>query len=269
MDDPSVWVILILVFVCVILFYAVVHMILLQRRTSRVKQKALYEARLNEGHGTFFIVSELDHLFRLRTGLSDSLIDSAVNGKVDTDFQHESTEFLQDAVEILERILSKVTGGDCSVSVKLFTPDNVDLSKPLVQTFFRDLKSLRIRSEVYDIIEPFEYSKNAFFKQLMEDVPFKRYVFSNFLQEEGLGYYNQNNEWSKHFKASAVHLICDPNSESQDGIFGFLCADNKVGGFDANVTRAIMSIVASVVYYCISATSALELMQEVENRDPS
>ena len=66
-------------------------------------------------------------------------------------------------------------------------------------------------------------------------------------------------EWKKIQNAAAVHLICDPNSDDEETIFGLLVVDNTSGGFDHKLTSAILSIISTAIFYSINAAAVLEI----------
>lgn len=206
---------------------------------------------------TTSLLAELDDLFHVRTGLSTSLIHHALGAEHSLDYKKQSTDFMQAAVDTTQRILTNLTGDDCAVSIKLLTP-TAGQSEPTITTYFRDRRSEKIRAVEYSKLEPYDFRANSLMKEIVDSDPPQNFVFWNSLVNYPGGYSNPNPKWKDHFRASAIHRICDPNATGSPQTFGFLCVDNNLGGFNPGETRRILSIVSSATFYCLFATSALE-----------
>lgn len=218
--------------------------------------------RADDAH---IILSELSLLYRIRTGLSKELINVISGGEIDTRYPEKVNSFLQNLCDSLQRILKKVTGEDCSVSIKLFVPSKADQQRPMVKTMFRDSEFYRQRNDIYGDLEPFNIEDHTIMNDIMSSQPLKRFIQSNDLTTYK-DYKNPNKEWKKIFNASAIHIISDPNSPSETLFLGFLCADAPYGRFDEETVKYIMNILSTKVYYCIYASGALDRLRENQEK---
>ncbi len=234
------------------------------RLESRYLQ-LLVDRETQESSYVLLALSELDRLFQKRTGLSSSLINTALGQRADEEFFPEYELYLQESVNVVQRILSNQLNTEVSVSIKLLLPQSdKDDSALKVETFFRDSVSAKMRDELYASEEPYPYTSNSIMNHLISAKPVSRFQCINFISKASTDYKNPYQNWNELFDSTAVHVVSDPNSEDRQTALGFLCVDCKKKSFRKKETQLLLSIVSTAIYYCLYASSVLEYLADEE-----
>lgn len=91
----------------------------------------------------------------------------------------------------------------------------------------------------------------ATFHHILHDLQRRDYFYCNNLQELDAagGYYNANPDWRKYYNATVVTPIKNPKTSAKDDCLGFLCVDNRGGGFDETFCKSILANTSNSLYY--------------------
>lgn len=199
---------------------------------------------------------QLDRIFKRRTGLSGDLIAAAIGELTGVDFGKKVDQYLQKLVDDLEVLFTEFTRDKCTISIKLLIYDEAS-GQSKVHTVFRDSDSAKYRENQYTQLEPFDITAHYFIESIVQNTPFNEYVACDDIVRECPQYRNPNPQWARLFNASAVYAICSPEKTESESIYGFLCIDNKRGFLNSDAVQALMSIVATSIFYVLSASMAL------------
>lgn len=187
------------------------------------------------------------------------------------ELQAQFSAYSSDVLSLIRELFTTYTGYDCAACIKAlnlsdkarnhidFDTIAKDTELPYVYTLGRDLVSKVHRSHVDSKpgLNIYRYTKNSGLTFAMKDS--KGYWQSNDLKGLGATYWNGNPDWDKHYNAVAVVMLRNPFSEDDAEAVGFLCVDNKGGGFDDVTCKEFMEILANIVYYTLRMyTRALE-----------
>lgn len=150
----------------------------------------------------------------------------------------------------IARFFTLYTGRECCASLKLFQVENGERTER-IYTPVRDDQPASTRRQIVDVQHPFySYRENTAFDLIMNDAEIRWYVNNNLPREAKRGrYINSREGWQADYTATLVVPITDQHEASaidKRNIIGFLCVDNKGGGFDehfcANVSFAFARI---------------------------
>ena len=152
-----------------------------------------------------------------------------------------ANEFLTDSCDRISMMMFVYTGYQCHVSIKSYNSET-----KMVRTYLRDGRSIVDRSEIDEANRSYRYSSNTAFKTIMEDDKCKSYVSNHLWSLRVLQRYCNNHKyWWKLYNATLVVPITDRKTSENingDTIRGFLCVDNRGGGFDRRSCCNMMSI---------------------------
>jgi hypothetical protein len=182
-------------------------------------------------------------------------------------FDRYIEKFLTHTAELLK----DYTGGSCAACIKVFSSSattrvQIDpgAERPpsgatVVFTLGRDELSRRERDRVDHETSPlhvYPYTGNAAFFYITHREEYDGYYHGNGLGQKSQDeYWNANPRWRESYDAVAVASLKNPANKAVEQALGFLCIDNKVGGFDRDHCREILECLASVAYYSIRKTT--------------
>ena len=157
--------------------------------------------------------------------------------------------FIDHLLENIRALFNKITGHQCAVTIKAIDPEN-----DKIYTYQRDGISDRERGKVDETLPSYDTSDNAAFHRILSrDFPHSLYVNDNLISAFEKGeYFNRNPEWQRYYSACLVVPIRvfykKTIGEEQFLIFGFLCVDNKGGGFENKLAENILSALGDSLY---------------------
>ncbi len=163
--------------------------------------------------------------------------------------------FLITSANRMSVLFQSYTRSRCHVSVKLFDPET-----SLVRTVARDEMSPDNRSSVDENMDWYPYQNNTAFQSILDDKTKSRFV-SNHLRVLHLlrKYKNGNPEWKNLYTACVVVPITKnthANTINRTSVLGFLCVDNRSGGFDKKVCPHLLQSLARLYHFVLIAASA-------------
>ncbi len=165
---------------------------------------------------------------------------SLEENKIQRETIHGKIIFLLDK---LAEILELVTGEECGACLKMFNEDG------LIRAKFRDSDSFSMRRFADRMYLPSDHREHSPFKELFDGDVGDTFWCCNDLAALGDNYRNPNKYWQRHYNATAIALMKPPFAKVGDSVLGFLCVDNKNGGFDVEVTREILQTFAACFFY--------------------
>ncbi len=206
--------------------------------------------------------------------------------KPDFDEDYISGEFhryIEDTLNHVAKIFTIYTGKPCAASIKIFSESqtekielNLDASLPkdgvYVFTLGRDKASNHDRSPVDEDGSPlavYSYRDNTAFRRITHDPELCGYFVAEKLSSlSSKDYVNTRPDWRDHYDAVAVASLKNPTKKAVDQALGFLCVDNRHGGFIDNGTcREILESLASIAYYSIRKTIGLVRSKTAEKME--
>ncbi|WP_316164992.1 MULTISPECIES: hypothetical protein [unclassified Bradyrhizobium] len=149
----------------------------------------------------------------------------------------------QDLATKICNLFCAYTGHECHVSFKTLDANGE------VSTVARDQRGGSAeRGRVDEHLVSFPYARNTAFRDILDSRKMDSYI-SNHLRLRALCrfYENANEDWRKHYAAVAVAPITTTGHAAKINrttVFGFLCVDNRGGGFDKGVCRELLTHVA-------------------------
>lgn len=167
-------------------------------------------------------------------------------------------------------IYNIITQQQCAVTIK--THDLNDREN-IITTYARDSISNRERGEIDKNLQEYPASNNtAFLKIISRDHEENLYVNDDLINEENeKKYKNSNINWEKYYNACLVVPIrC--LAQNKDGvqvydIFGFLCVDNKGGGFNKKISKEILSMLGDNLYCIFYMYSLIKIFRKKEGNN--
>lgn len=223
--------------------------------------KKIYEADERHSLRLAQALRQLDKIFKRRTGLSADLISVAAGDIGSPDYRKKADIYLSFLVDDLEKLFSDYTQNVCVVSIKLLSYDT-NLECSIVQTRYRDSNNGGNRLKEYSHLEPFEIEQHSFISMIVNRTPFDAFFASDDIRSDYTNYQNPNDNWKSLFNSSAIHAVVSPDHRVQEKIFGFLCVDNRKGGLDNDVVKALMAIVSTSIFYVISGSETLDSIRQ-------
>lgn len=207
---------------------------------------------------TLRVLQRLDSIFSARTGLSSLLIGYSRREVGSEQIIERSSEYLRFLIDETRTMFEDYTGHPCSVAIKLFVhPDN-NLKTPKIRTFLRDKKSELKRRDLYPGDGLYPFSDHSPFVSILTSGD-GHFVSNDLRSDARRGLYRNGNEhWPELYNAILVVPIREPDILARENILGFLCIDSMTAKFDRDSALYMARIVANVVFYVISALSALE-----------
>ncbi len=163
------------------------------------------------------------------------------------DHKRELKIFFMRMLSNIKEVFDVYTGNACAACVKL-------LSKDDVSTYLRDDISSRERSRADNspsLVRSFDYRRNTAFRKILSGAIPAVYYSNDLLGEKD--YENANPDWHKNYSATLVVPIRFVYDEStgKSSVLGFICVDNKGGGFD-DVSVNILASFADLSFYIMN-----------------
>lgn len=167
-------------------------------------------------------------------------------------------DFLISSSNKISALYECYTGKKCHVSIKLY-------SKGKVKTLARDELSFRIgRSSTDEHLHWYPYGANTAFMTILDDDDCKSFMSNHLIMRSWAGrYINGNPNWKKFYRACLVVPITDRTHPAQinvnDGsVWGFLCVDNRAGGFDEKAARDILLSCGRMYCFLLEILSTIQ-----------
>lgn len=203
----------------------------------------------------------IESVSKVRTGLSTHI--AALYMGINQDRNEsisKSHNFIAHLLNSSKNIFDIYTGDKCAVCIKLFSQNHpshankghLTRSEKQVETLARDSTSRTSRCTHVDDKKTYSYKANTAFQKIIDQMDIQNYWFCNDLRSQN-DYFNGNPLWNKYYNATAVIAIADPDDVGPERIIGFLCVDNMNGGFEKDVTKLTLSIMANTLYYVLTA----------------
>lgn len=150
----------------------------------------------------------------------------------------ETDSFLRNAVNILQYILTTHTRSHCHVAIKTFNKSN-----GMVTTHVRDDASPeRKNRDQYQRSVP--YKKDTAFRYILDDDRCSFFCCNHLtLRSIARKFETSHEDWFKYYKSVIIVPISlnrDERSINKETVWGFICADNKRGGFDGRECRRLL-----------------------------
>ena len=181
--------------------------------------------------------------------------------------EHESIAYIRDIFGLINKLFTIYTNFPTSSCIKYFSiemdeEDNgsgdtkyrltgAPVGPEFITTLCRDIGSEQRGVQVRGIDEPYSYTLNtAFLEIIQQRVRYDGYFFGNSLPDDP-SYRNGNSDWNEHYDSTAVCALQDPSQLKLNNFIGFLCIDNKGGGFDDKTCRALLECCSSILYYSL------------------
>lgn len=153
-------------------------------------------------------------------------------------------KFFRRATNQLSRFFTEYVGAYCHATVKLYDPKS-----GLVKTLQRDDGASCRREEIDEALPNFHYTRNTAFKEILNDKKTRVYI-NNDLPNTA-GYENRHDNWREYYGSVAVvpiTLARGTDHVTPENVIGFICIDNKCGGFDHSITSNVLSTVACAYF---------------------
>lgn len=176
-------------------------------------------------------------------------------------------EYTREFLDRVSSMFEHYTGHRCAACVKMLcaytqnVPDEAGTSpdeRRHVLTSARDSQSLGVREKSYvDRAPVYPARENTAFDRIMSDRTSRGYYAQNDLHKLPHDqYWNSNPDWMLYYDAVAVAALKKPLCDMVISPQGFLCVDNKGGGFDYGSCQQLLECCASILYYAIRMTLA-------------
>ena len=166
----------------------------------------------------------------------------------------ELQQFIEGTINEISKIFRAYTGKACHASIKTYSSKT-----EIITTRARDIISDNRRHSTDEALDNFQYKDNTAFKIILDN-PRKWFFKSNHLRLRKLFglYINKNKEWCKYYRATLVTPITKkshPEKITKNSVWGFLCVDNKWGGFDGGAAPYLLSSFSRIyvnIFYALS-----------------
>lgn len=178
-----------------------------------------------------------------------------------------SNAYIRDILGLVAKLFTIYTNHPSSACIKYFSiemdeeeDDNgeerfrltgLEPGPNYITTLCRDIGSEQRGQLVRGIDEPYSYTANTAFLEIVQHrTRYDGYFFGNMLTDDS-SYQNGNSNWSEHYDSTAVCALQDPSRLKLNNLIGFLCVDNRGGGFDDKACRALLECCSSILYYSL------------------
>jgi hypothetical protein len=212
------------------------------------------------------MMKQFQFILDARTGVNHYYTKKFAGQECTVDLDEMTGHYVDVVISRTKSIFDELTGDNCAVCVKRLgrNDDGTFPELPTVVKTIRDSTSQLRRSVDND--EKIDIRENTAFDYIMDGNKKRNFYFNNALFRSFVSgeYKNSRNNWYNHYNATAVCAIQNPSKDHRDEIIGFLCIDNTKGGFDAELTYAIMQSVSSCLYYVYKN---LDLIKRAEPRN--
>lgn len=151
--------------------------------------------------------------------------------------EHISSE-LTTIANCICNLVNQYSGAECHIAIKLLARNGG------VATVARSQAGSTHRRDIDEDLNGFSYAKNTAFQVILDKK--KPHFVSNWLLiRRVFGFYhNAHRRWFLEYRATAVVPITTALRACEIGIgntYGFICADNKKGGFDHHVAPLLLA----------------------------
>lgn len=235
-------------------------------RDDALRKFKISTTRINE-----MLALDYEHCINLRNPVTDRDSD---------EIRNKLKEYLTELLGNVATLFSEYTGQECAACIKVLSKHHdhkeqldyenspSDSEASFVYTYSRDPKSRLRRSQADNAtgLDLYRFEQNAAFAKIMHSEILKGYYFKNDLASLGDEYWNINKKWPDLYNAVAVAALKTPHKDEVVEALGFICVDNKGGGFDNETCRQLLESVASIVYYTLRVTVAA-INEEVRRPD--
>lgn len=194
--------------------------------------------------------------------------------------RREFDAYLSDLLTHAASMFTHYTGTTCAACIKqlvveaqntaMSRPDDVSADAAELFTQARDAYTRIERGKadrVGSSVRRYSYTQNTAFSSIMratDDVGLY-FTLDKLTEREPNEYFNVNPNWQKYYDAVAVCALYQPGGDGpMPKITGFVCIDNKGGGFDEGPCRQLLECLSSIVYYTIQMTGSV-LVREQES----
>lgn len=159
----------------------------------------------------------------------------------------ETGEFLKNFTAHICKVFNEYTGKECHVTIKTLS------NAGEISSWARETLLLKIteRSSVDEELEKFIYNDNTAFEEIIDNKK-KFFYTNNWLKTASIlgSYKNANNDWKKYYNATLVVPITSHTSPGmiKEKTWGFICVDNKGGGFDEDISVWILMSFSKICF---------------------
>jgi len=170
-------------------------------------------------------------------------------------------KFLLYMIANIKEAFDVITGDVCSACIKM-----LDENKN-VRTKWRDPISYRSRSNIDKRLPEYPFWKNTAFRNIL-DPGCPPYYISNNLSGEN-SYNNANPEWKALYNACLVipiRLVTNEVTEEWSVVLGFICVDNKNGGFDDKIALDFLASFGDLCFHLFKLFSDLEIQKDITKK---
>ena|GEM_PF-4649365 len=183
----------------------------------------------------------------------------AASGEEQNSISLRVSMYLLYFLDNVKETFDALTGYNCSSCIKFLLPANVGgTGEILVKTYMRDACSYGKRKSSDAVLGEYNYKANTAFEYIMNSEVEDMHYISNNLRMETM-YNTANNKYSRYYNATVVVPICLKKSDEPDMVYGFLCVDNKRGGFDEIIAPAVLQAYADQLLMVLMMGVDLEL----------
>lgn len=185
--------------------------------------------------------------------------------------QKEFEKYIIYLLDNLKNIFEITTTDICRICLKIILVGeetteqcDSDLRDVHIKTYMRDSGSFRDSQRIDESVPSFPYHENSAFYKILES----RFPDSWFLKNDlpsCRDYRNLRPNWNKDYNATLVVPIrcrIEPNVYT---VIGFLCVDNKKGGFREEVDKEVLASIGDHLYYVFRSFNYLKELVKIKN----
>jgi hypothetical protein len=213
----------------------------------------------------------LDFIFRefntILTELREFTVHSILDGRL-TRLQYEGyvkevsyriESFLVSSANRISGMMAVYTGAPCHVSIKIY-------NNKMVKTIARDELSSDNREAVDETLGWYSFDANAAFQKILNDSHSLAFRSNHLVLASWTGkYWNTHAGWRKYYRASLVVPITmqtDAAAITDATIWGFLCVDNKIGGFRGSECVSLLQAFSRMYAFVLSVSSQIPTQRQ-------
>jgi len=244
--------------VVIVSLLIVILRLFIGRRSEDLRWRHVFE----ELHDT------LDAISSFRDEINQRIADSANWDRQDSDnFKRFVVLKYRELATKICNLFCTYTESECHVSFKTLD------GKGLVSTVARDQRAGSAeRGRIDEHLTSFPFEENTAFKDILEKDKVGCYISNHLrLRSWCFVYKNINKDWPKHYGAVAVAPItttAHPAKITRSNTYGFLCVDNRNGGFDKGVCREMLTHVARHLHQTTILLAQLHIGEKSERSTP-
>ena len=169
----------------------------------------------------------------------------------------EAEKYLTNALDAVKRTFDEITHDNCACTIKMLNSDGS------VRTYLRDRQCPASRYCADIELPRYPARANSAFRILTCQSHLFTHFVSNNLSADS-GYDNVNPDWMKHYNACLVAAIRPAVTclHRRDEIFGFLCVDNRAGGFSFSEGKYLTALGYELFSAIESARATMNAAEE-------